>query len=94
MLLTGLVILVPVTLTVYILKVIFDFMDGLFSPLVDRALQPYIPGVHVPGLGFLLTLLVVLFLGWLSTNVVGRRLSFASPEFDFDLYELTKEQLA
>ncbi len=74
MLLTGLVILVPVTLTVYILKVIFDFMDGLFSPLVDRALQPYIPGVHVPGLGFLLTLLVVLFLGWLSTNVVGRRL--------------------
>lgn len=74
MLITGLVILVPVTLTIYILKQIFDFMDGMFSPLVDRALQPYFPGAHVPGLGFLLTLLVVLILGWLSTNVVGRRL--------------------
>ena len=74
MLLTGLVILVPVTLTIYILKLIFDFMDGMFSPVVDRALQPYFPGAHVPGLGFLLTLLVVLVLGWLSTNVVGRRL--------------------
>jgi uncharacterized membrane protein len=73
-LLTGLVILVPVTLTVYILKQIFDFMDGMFSPVVDRALAPYLPGIHVPGPGFLLTLLVVLVLGWLSTNVVGRRL--------------------
>lgn len=77
-LLTGLVILVPVTLTIYILKVIFDFMDGMFSPVVDRALQPYFPGAHVPGLGFLLTLLVVLLLGWLSTNVVGRRLIYAA----------------
>jgi len=78
MLLTGLVILVPVTLTIYILKQIFDFMDGMFSPVVDRALQPYFPGAHIPGLGFLLTLLVVLVLGWLSTNVVGRRLIHAA----------------
>ena len=77
MLLTGLVILVPVTLTIYILKQIFDFMDGMFSPVVDRALQPYFPGVHIPGLGFLLTVLVVLVLGWLSTNVLGRRLIHA-----------------
>ena len=78
MLITGLVILVPVTLTIYILKLIFDFMDGMFSPVVDRALSPYLPGVHIPGLGFLLTVLVVLLLGWLSTNVVGRRLIHAS----------------
>jgi len=74
MLVTGLVILVPVTLTVYILKQIFDLMDGIFSPVIDRAIGIYFPGAHVPGLGFLLTLLLVLFLGWLSTNVVGRQL--------------------
>lgn len=78
MLITGLVILVPVTLTVYILKQIFDFMDGMFSPVVDRALSPYLPGVHIPGLGFVLTVLVVLLLGWLSTNVVGRRVILAT----------------
>jgi len=72
-LITGLVILVPVTLTVYILKQIFDFMDGIFAPVVDKAIGAYIPGVHIPGLGLVLTLLVVLLLGWLSTNVVGRR---------------------
>lgn len=73
MLLTGLVILVPVTLTVYILKQIFDFMDGIFAPVIDKAIGVYLPGAHIPGLGLLLTLLVVLLLGWLSTNVVGRR---------------------
>jgi uncharacterized membrane protein len=73
-LVTGLVILVPVTLTVYILKQIFDFMDGIFAPVIDKAIGAYLPGIHIPGLGLLLTLLVVLLLGWLSTNVVGRRL--------------------
>ena len=73
-LLTGLVILVPVTLTVYILKQIFDFMDGIFAPVIDKAIGVYLPGAHIPGLGLVLTLLVVLLLGWLSTNVVGRRL--------------------
>lgn len=73
-LVTGLVILVPVTLTVYILKQIFDFMDGIFAPVIDKAIGVYLPGFHIPGLGLLLTLLVVLLLGWLSTNVVGRRL--------------------
>lgn len=73
-LLTGLVILVPVTLTVYILKQIFDFMDGIFAPVIDKAIGVYLPGFHIPGLGLVLTLLVVLLLGWLSTNVVGRRL--------------------
>ncbi len=73
-LVTGLVILVPVTLTVYILKQIFDFMDGIFTPVIDKAIGVYLPGFHIPGLGLVLTLMVVLLLGWLSTNVVGRRL--------------------
>jgi uncharacterized membrane protein len=71
------VILVPVTLTVYILKKIFDFMDGIFAPVIDRAIGVFLPGAHIPGLGLVLTLLVVLLLGWLSTNVVGRRLIHA-----------------
>jgi uncharacterized membrane protein len=73
-LVTGLVILVPVTLTVYIRKQLFDFMDGIFAPVIDKAIGVYLPGFHIPGLGLVLTLLVVLLLGWLSTNVVGRRL--------------------
>lgn len=74
MLIAGLVILVPTALTVYVLIVLFRIMDGFFGPLVDRALSVYIPDAHVPGLGLVMTLLVILLLGWLSTNVVGHRL--------------------
>ncbi len=70
--LAGLVILVPVALTLFILKKIFDFMDGIFAPVIDRAIGNYMPDLHIPGLGFLLTVSLVLLLGWLSTNVVGR----------------------
>ena len=73
-LVAGLVILVPVTLTIFILYRIFRFMDSIFAPVIDRTLGIYLPGAHIPGLGVLLTIIVVLLLGWLSTNVVGRSL--------------------
>lgn len=73
MLFAGLLILVPAALTTYVLVALFRLMDGFFGPLIDRALSVFIPDAHVPGLGLVMTLLVVMVLGWLSTNVVGRR---------------------
>lgn len=75
-LLAGLLILTPLYVTAYVLWVLFHFMDGIFAPLIDRTLSVLLdrPGIHIPGLGLLLTLLVVLFLGWLSTLVVGRQI--------------------
>ncbi|HSK80882.1 MAG TPA: DUF502 domain-containing protein, partial [Thermoanaerobaculia bacterium] len=72
----GLLILAPVYLTVYVLILLFNFMDGIFAPVIDRTIGAFIGerGVHIPGLGLLLTLLVVFFLGWLSTLVLGRRI--------------------
>ena len=75
LLVTGLLILAPVALTVFVLVQLFQWMDGIFAPLIDRILAVIFERpVHVPGLGLLLTLLVVLLLGWLSTRVAGRRL--------------------
>jgi uncharacterized membrane protein len=74
LLFAGLLILVPVYFTFYVLQLLFRAMDGVFAPVIDRAVGRFLPGFHLPGLGILLTLLVVLVLGWLSTNVVGRRL--------------------
>ena len=76
LLIGGLLILAPAYLTVYVLLLLFRFMDGIFAPLIDKTLSTFLkePGIHIPGLGILLTLLVVLFLGWLSTGVVGRRI--------------------
>jgi uncharacterized membrane protein len=74
MLIAGLLILVPAALTIYVLVALFRLMDGFFGPLVNRAIQVFFPEARVPGLGLVMTLLVVLLLGWLSNKVMGRRL--------------------
>lgn len=75
LLVTGLLILAPAALTVFVLVQLFQWMDGIFAPLVDGILAAIFERpVHVPGMGLLLTFLVVLLLGWLSTRVAGRRL--------------------
>lgn len=71
----GLLILAPVYLTIYVLILLFNFMDGIFAPVIDRTIGAFLgERVHIPGLGLLLTLLVIVFLGWLSTLVLGRRI--------------------
>jgi uncharacterized membrane protein len=70
----GLLILAPLALTVFVLVQVFRWMDGIFAPLIDRVLANVLQqDIHIPGLGLLLTFLLVLLLGWLSTNVFGRR---------------------
>jgi uncharacterized membrane protein len=75
-LIAGLLTLAPLFVTAYVLRLLFRFMDGIFAPLIDRALGAVfgVPRVHVPGLGALLTLTVIFFLGWLSASVVGREI--------------------
>lgn len=75
-LIAGLLILTPLYVTAYVLLLLFRFMDGIFAPLIDRTLGAFFehPEIHIPGLGLVLTLSVVLFLGWLSTSMVGRQM--------------------
>jgi len=64
----GVVILVPVALTVWILNVIFTGLDQLISPILLRF------GVEVPGLGFASMILLVFLVGLISRNLVGNLL--------------------
>lgn len=67
--LAGLLVTVPVIATLLALRFLLRALDGLLGPLVTAAL-----GRRIPGLGALLTLLVVLSVGFIATNVFGRRL--------------------
>lgn len=67
--LAGLVVLVPATLTVAVLFWMFRTLDGVLGPAITQ-----LTGREVPGLGLLATLLVVFFLGLISRNVFGNRL--------------------
>ena len=74
-LIAGLLILAPLALTIIVLVQVFKWMDGIFAPLIDRVLAEILQQqIHIPGLGLLLTFLLVLLLGSLSTNMVGRRI--------------------
>ena len=66
---TGFFVMVPLVISVATLYWIFDAVDGVMAPIYDRLV-----GRHVPGLGLLTTLLLVLLAGVLATNVIGRRL--------------------
>jgi len=70
--LTGIVLLVPVLATIYLFLSIVRSMDDMLH-LIPVAYQPdQLLGFHVPGLGVLLTLLVVLLTGMAGASFIGR----------------------
>lgn len=65
---TGFFVTVPLIISVAALVWIFGIIDGFTEPLSSRVL-----GRTIPGLGLALTLLFVLAVGVVATNVIGRR---------------------
>ncbi len=60
---TGLATLFPLSITIWLLVKIFEFADGLLGQYL---------AIQIPGLGLLMTILVILAVGVLSTHFVGR----------------------
>lgn len=71
---TGLLVWVPLGITVFLVKFMVDFVDRslLLVPLDYR--PDTLLGMHIPGLGIVLTLVVLLFTGVLAANFFGRKL--------------------
>lgn len=65
----GLIVLVPVIITWQLLVWLFNIVDGLLGGLVTRVF-----GRPLPGLGLVITILVVFLVGLLAANLFGRRL--------------------
>ena len=71
---TGLLVLIPLAITIWVLHLIVTTMDQSLG-LLPPALQPEVLfGFPIPGLGAVLTVLVVLGTGVLASNILGRRL--------------------
>lgn len=66
---TGFVVTVPLVISAVTLVWVFRVVDGLVNPLYHRWFT-----VHLPGLGIATTAAVVLLIGVVATNVLGRRL--------------------
>jgi uncharacterized membrane protein len=73
-LITGLLIWIPLIITLWVLKVIFDTLDASLLLLPESFQTEHWIGVHIPGLGAILTLVVIFLTGVLATNFVGAQL--------------------
>lgn len=74
--LTGFFIILPAFVTAYVLYAIFMFIDGIWGKVINFYLRKHL-GFAIPGLGFILGMLTILAVGFVATNLLGRRL------FDF-----------
>jgi uncharacterized membrane protein len=67
--LAGLVVLIPVILTLKVIIWFFRFVDDQLAFMFDKML-----GYHVSGLGFISAIAAVFLVGIISTNVIGKRM--------------------
>ena len=73
-LIAGLLVWLPLAVTVLLLKFLFGLVDDVLL-LLPSALQPQnLFGFNIPGLGALLALIVLLFTGMVATNLFGRNM--------------------
>jgi uncharacterized membrane protein len=71
----GILIIVPLIITILVLRFLFKGVDGLLSPFITELI-----GYRVPGLGVVATIILIFLAGFLTANVIGSRL--------FEIWEL------
>ncbi len=71
---TGLLIWVPLVITVWVLELLVGTLDGLLLWLPPQYRPDAWLGMHVPGLGAIIVLLVILLTGMIMANYFGRQL--------------------
>jgi uncharacterized membrane protein len=67
--LTGLLILLPILVTGWILYHFFNSIDSIIDPLIERY-----PFLDFPGIGFVSVILIIFLVGVFGGNLLGRKL--------------------
>jgi uncharacterized membrane protein len=73
-LITGLLIWIPLAITLWVLQLIVGTMDQSLRLLPPQYQPEVLLGYKIPGLGAVLTVLVVFLTGLLASNILGQRL--------------------
>lgn len=74
---TGLLILVPLAITIWVLNLIISTMDQSLLLLPERWRPEALVGFNIPGLGTILTLLFIFLTGLATRNFIGKRIVWA-----------------
>ncbi len=73
-LITGLLIWIPLVITIWVLKLFVDTLDQSLLLLPEQWRTESFLGVHIPGLGVILTVVIVFTTGVFATNFFGAQL--------------------
>jgi uncharacterized membrane protein len=73
-LITGLLIWIPLVITIWVLKLVVDVLDQSLLLMPATLHTENWLGVHIPGLGAILTILIVFLTGIFATNFFGAQL--------------------
>jgi uncharacterized membrane protein len=65
----GLITLLPLLITIWLLFFFYNFLDGIFGNIISIFV-----GHHIPGLGFVLIIALILFVGIISPLIIGKRM--------------------
>lgn len=72
--LAGILVLLPISLTIYVIVFLFKLVDRFLGYLPTKYNpQTYLP-FHIPGLGFILLVFIIFFIGLLVRNYIGHKL--------------------
>lgn len=70
---TGIVVIAPVGLTIWLLWSVMGWIDSVVLPLVPHTFRPeqYI-GINLRGVGLIIFLLFTVIVGWVAKGIIGR----------------------
>jgi uncharacterized membrane protein len=73
--LTGLVVIVPIAVTIWLVWTVVGWIDGWVIPLIPTAYRPeqYI-GINLRGVGVIIFLIFTVIVGWMAKGLIGRSL--------------------
>ncbi len=73
--LTGIVVILPIGLTIWLIWTLAGWVDGVVLPLVPQTFQPekYI-GINLRGVGVIIFLVFTVIVGWIAKGIIGRSL--------------------
>ena len=79
--LAGLVVVIPIGISIYTLFFIIDLIDGILDILPRQIHPDHLIGFHIPGLGVIVTALITLLAGVIIRSYLGKRLLVLGERF-------------
>lgn len=70
---TGLLTILPLSISIYILLILFRLIDGILGRFINAYLKSVL-GFYIPGLGLILFILIIFLTGILSIHLFGAKL--------------------